>query len=292
VIDAMDSDIDFFGLRHLDGTGLFAFEVSPVLSRLDGRLYGGTAIGVSIAVAELATDRPAVWMTTQFVSTVATGAIVAVGVEILAPGKRTNQVRITGTGPDGSLVFASLGATGRHPDDAVVAAFDSRPTVSSPADSESWTSPFAGMRELFAADDGTLPERPSTGQFDRLLEMRGAHVSDHPDPGPGRVCVWARRRDGGPVTAAIAAYIADMVPMSISRGLGKLALGSSLDNTIRIGAFRPTEWVLLDLRPHLAAGNYGHGTVHVWDTDGHLLGTASQTTSFRTVDPADLPFRR
>ena len=69
-------------------------------------------------------------------------------------------------------------------------------------------------------------------------------------------------------------------------------MGTSLDNSIRVGEFVDTEWVLLDLRPHLAAGDYGHGTVHVWSEDRRLLATASQTASMMRFDPADPPWRR
>jgi hypothetical protein len=95
-------DIDFLGLERLRGTGYFEFTVTSQLSRLDGRLYGGTAIAVSVAVAELVSERSALWMTTQFVSTVETGTPVGVEAEILAPGKRTNQVRVTGKSPTGA----------------------------------------------------------------------------------------------------------------------------------------------------------------------------------------------
>jgi acyl-CoA thioesterase len=84
----------------------------------------------------------------------------------------------------------------------------------------------------------------------------------------------------------VAAYLADMVPMSVARALGVIAGGTSLDNTIRMGGFVDTEWILLDLRPHLAVGGYGHGVAHVWSRDGHLLATASQTASMIVFDPA------
>ena len=99
-----------------------------------------------------------------------------------------------------------------------------------------------------------------------------------------------RRRDGGPITPAIAAYMADMVPMSVAHACGVLAGGTSLDNSIRIGTFVETDWVLLDLRPHLAVGDYGHGAAHVWSRDGHLMATASQTASMMRFDPANAPW--
>ncbi|MDZ7733195.1 MAG: thioesterase family protein [Acidimicrobiia bacterium] len=81
-----------------------------------------------------------------------------------------------------------------------------------------------------------------------------------------------------------------MVPLSVAHALSVIAGGISLDNTIRIGPFVETEWILLDLRPHLAVGGYGHGVAHVWSVDGHLLATASQTASMLVFDPADLPW--
>ena len=106
-VPRMPSDADFLGLTPLDEAGRFHFRVVNHLSRLDGHLYGGTAIAVSIAAAEIVSERPAVWMTTQFVATAPPGAEVHVHAEVLAPGRRTNQVRVTGTSTDGDVMFAS-----------------------------------------------------------------------------------------------------------------------------------------------------------------------------------------
>jgi acyl-CoA thioesterase len=126
--------------------------------------------------------------------------------------------------------------------------------------------------------------------FITVVEMRHAPVTAHPDAGRGRVCLWVRRKDGTPITPALAAYLADMVPMSIARACGVVAGGTSLDNTIRIGSFVESEWVLIDLRPHLAVGDYGHGAAHVWSEDGHLMATASQTASMLHFDIANPPW--
>jgi acyl-CoA thioesterase len=66
-----------------------------------------------------------------------------------------------------------------------------------------------------------------------------------------------------------------------------LGAGTSLDNTIRIGAAAETEWILLDMRPNLAVGGYGHGVANVWTEDGRLLAVASQTASMMAlgIDP-------
>lgn len=284
----MQVDTDFFGLRN-HGQGRYAFTVEDHLARLDGKLYGGTAIGVSVATAEHVTERSPLWMTTQFVSTVGHGATVEVQVEVLAPGRRTNQVRVTGTAPDGQVVFASLGATGHHRAEGVTGEFESMPTVSAPDDAASVANPFAAMAEAAGVELGEGFREMRSG-FATAVEMRSAIVEHHPDPGPGRTCLWIRRRDRGTITPAIAAYLADMVPMSIARAAAVMAGGTSLDNTIRIGDFTPTEWLLVDLRPHLAVGDYGHGIAHLWSEDGHLLGTASQTASMIRFDPDNPPW--
>lgn len=283
----MPTDATFFGLTPEPEQGRSTFAVIDRLTRLDGRLYGGTAIGVSVAAAEAATERPALWMTTQFVSTVELGATVSVRAEVLAAGRRTAQVRVTATSESGETIFASLGATGRYRADGLTGEFERCPSVDPPAEAERWATPFTGLAKAAGIQDLTL--MPSASGFSAAIEMREPAVHDHPDPGPGRVCLWVRRADRVMVTPAVAAYLADIVPMGVAHALGVLAGGTSLDNTIRVGGFEPTEWILLDLRPHLAVGGYGHGIVHVWSESGHLLATASQTASMIEFDPTMLP---
>ena len=295
--DAFDrrhqSDASFLGL-HPEGDGLFRFVVEDRLSRMDARLYGGTAIAVSIATAEELTRRSVLWMTTQFVATAAQGAEIAVKAEVLAPGRRTNQVRITGTDATGAAVFASLGATGHHREGGMTGEFERMPTVAPPAAGDPAANPFAVMAKAAGVDrpDGPQaqpPAPPRDNGFASVIEMRAAEVTSHPDAGPGRVCLWLRRKDRHPITPALAAFMADMVPMSVALACGAMAGGTSLDNSIRIGTFVETEWILLDLRPHLAAGDYGHGTAHIWSEDGHLMATASQTASMVRFDPTQPP---
>jgi acyl-CoA thioesterase len=280
----METDEEFLGLEAVDRSGTFRFRVVNRLARMDRHLYGGTAIAVSMRAAELTTDRPTRWMTTQFVATAPPEEEITVTVEVLAPGRRTNQVRVSGSDHEGSIMFASLGATGLAKDGGLTGCFETMPDVSSPEDSRIWTTPFDGMAELAEAAE-RLPARAAEVGFTSVTDFRAPQVTWHPDPGPGRLCVWARRKDRVPMTPALVAFVADMVPLSVAAATRTIAGGLSLDNSIRIGPFEPTEWVLLDLRPHLADGGYGHGSVHVWNEQGHLLATASQTASMFRFDP-------
>lgn len=281
----MNGDAEFLGLTESgDEAGRYGFTVVERLSRPDGFLYGGTAIAVSVAAAEAVSDRKTVWMTTQFVSSVAQDSQVSVHAEVLAGGKRTNQVRVTATSEDGDIVFASLGATAAERPDALNGVLESAPKVKGPDQGDTGVSPFQSMTKA-AGFEGDLPRMPLAG-FMLASEM---HVASGID-GDAGLCLWARRRDRLPITPAIAAFLADLVPMGISHGLGVMAAGTSLDNTIRIGSFTEPEWVLIEIRPHFAANGYGHGTAHVWDPDGNLLATASQTASMFVFDPANLPW--
>ncbi|MBX7161503.1 MAG: thioesterase family protein [Acidimicrobiia bacterium] len=284
----MRSDVDFLGLVPDEAPGRFGFSVVDRLARLDGRLYGGAAIAISVAVAEITTARSPLWMTTQFVATAPLGTEMVAHAEVLAGGKRTNQVRVTGTGPGGDVVFASLGATGHHRAGGITGEYENGPVVTPPAESQVWASPFDGIARAAGYSEDVIPALPATG-FAAAVEMRGPEIIQHPDPGAGRMCIWARMRDSDVVTPAMAAFLADMVPMSIAVAVGAIVGGTSLDNTIRMGAFVDTEWVLLDLRPHLAVGDYGHGVAHVWSEDGRLLATASQTASLFRFDTDHLP---
>lgn len=276
------TDKEFLGIEPGAEEGRSRFRVRNHLSRLDSKLYGGTAIAVSLATAAELTGRSPLWMTTQFVSTAPADAVIDVLTEVLAPGRRTNQVRVTATDESGATMFASLGATGHHRDDGLYGTFEHPPVVSSPEDSESSGGPFAAM--LRNAGITEMPQLPSGVGFASVVEFREPEVIRHPDPGPGRICMWVRRRDRVPLTPATAAFIADMVPLSVAHGAGLVAGGISLDNTIRVGAFAPTEWVLVDLRAHLAAGGYGHGAAQLWNEDGELMATASQTASMFRFD--------
>lgn len=279
----MPSDSEFLGLSPTDDHGGFRFTVQNHLARMDRHLYGGTAIAVSITASEIVTERSALWMTTQFVSTAPPEEEITVSTEVLAGGHRTSQVRVTGTNPSGAVMFASLGATGHHRDGGLAGIFEHAPVVDGPEDGVPWATPFTGMARHLRFD-GELPPPPTDVGFVSVMELREPTVHEHPDPGPGRLCVWVRRRDRQPVTPAMAAYMADMVPLSLSAACGTMALGISLDNSIRIGAFEETEWVLIDLRPHLAVGDYGHGVAHIWSRNGRLLATASQSAALRRID--------
>lgn len=260
------ADAELLGIRFDEGAGRGSFALRAGLLRHDGALYGGTAIAASVVAMEAATDREAQWVTTQFVATAQEGETIDLRTEVLASGRRTAQVRVTGTVQD-RVVFAALGSTGVRKPDGLSGQFERMPEVTGPEDAgEVWPGP-------------RLPHMSHDGTFRRAVEHRPARLPE----GPGPVLMWSRFIDGRTMTPAGLAFVADMVPLAIARGAGKIGAGTSLDNSMRFGEVPEMEWVLLELRGNLAAGGYGHGLVLVWSQEGQLLAVGSQTASMSFI---------
>ena len=251
------SDISWLGLeRH--GAGDWSFELTPPLSRMDGKLYGGTGIAVAVATMEAETARQTLWVTVQFAGTADIGERIDCRVEELAGGRRTSQLRLTATAGD-RVILAALGATGTHRESPAEIQVGAMPDVPAPDECAPW-----GHRWHQA-------EVPQVGWL-LIGEMREVELSGD------RFAVWGRMR-GQPHTRATIAFLADMVPSAVVRAAGLMGAGTSLDNSMRFGRFTETEWVLIDFDPWFAGGGYLHGGARVWAEDGTLLGYASQTAS-------------
>lgn len=264
------ADLELFGIE-LREEGRATFELTSLLARHDGRLYGGAAIGVAVALAEAVTGRRALWSTVQFISSASkVGDRFDCTVEQLATGRRTSQVRVRAFVGDVE-VFCALGANAHHKDGAVSGFFEQPPAVVTPEEAP----PFQ-----FPMPPEMLEARGPIRSI-RLMEMRLAPSVD-PDA-PATSHLWARI-PGRPATSAVLAYLADMVPMSVVRAAGRMGGGTSLDNTIRFGRPAETEWVLLDMRPHVAHGGFGTGTGLLWSVGGELVAVGSQTSSLHVFD--------
>lgn len=262
--DDMTASTPLLDVEH-HGDGRSSLVLSPPLTRLDGKLYGGTGLALVIAAMEEATGRQALWATAQFVGSGRVGDRLDCHAEVLAHGRRSSQVRVTIT-IDGRTTVTGLGSTGTPKDDALTGQFPPLPAVVPP----DAAAPF-DLRLPF-----TMPPAGQRGWFD-IVELRDAQRED-----AGTLALWARLDRA--LDRAGLAFVADVGPMGIARAAGRAAFGMSLDNSIRFGPSPDTEWVLLDLDPHLAAGGWGHGAVRVWAEDGTLLAIASQTATMTLVD--------
>jgi acyl-CoA thioesterase len=243
------------------------FVLTPDLARHDGALYGGTGAAAAVMVMEAATQRDALWVTTQFVAQARVGEDIDVEARVLAAGKRIAQLEVVARVGD-RVIFTALGATAHPRPDGLTGQYDEMPRVTPPDHSP----------PLHRGSGA--PEMRDLG-FSRNLEFREAILDE---PGTRAMALWARltppRLD---LTRAGVAYLSDMVPGAIARAAGKLGGGFSLDNALRFGDVRHAEWVLLHLRGEVATHGYGHGSFTAWSSDGVLLATGSQTASMTHV---------
>lgn len=246
-------------------TGRFTLDMK--LCRPDGGLFGGTAIAASTTCMEAATDAPAVWITTQYVSTARVGSVVELDTTVVARGKRINQVQVTGH-VGGDLMFSSVGSTALPREGGIEGQFVEMPTVAPPDAAGDY---FPGP-----------PQMRRDPNFFRAAEFRSVELTEMEKRTKGSFVLWARVT-GEPATPAIIGYLADMSPTAVARGAGKMGGGTSLDNSMRFGPDTDSEWVLMEMHGHLAVGGYGHSSIHIWSPDGVLLGYGGQTSNMRHI---------
>jgi acyl-CoA thioesterase len=266
-------DIDESGTRS-------SFLLQPPLLRHDGAIYGGTAIAASMMAMEAASQRDVLWVTTQFVAPAPNGRAIEMHAEVLASGKRTAQVRVTAT-IDGEVMYASLGSTGTARENGLTGQFETMPVVTPPEDSAP------------RMQGPPRAEAPTEPGWARECEYLVPDILSTERAGDGTMAMWTRFRSGRPMSPAQIAFAADMVPVAIARGAGRMGAGTSLDNSMRFVGGSDTEWALLELQGNMASGGYGHGIVRVWSQSGKLLATGSQTASmiyiFSDGDPPPFP---
>ncbi len=255
------SDLEWLGLERT-GDGHWTFELTPGLSRLDGKFYGGTGVAVATAVTEAETGRRALWSSVQFVASAATGDRLDCRVEVVASGRRTSQVRVSGWHQE-RLVFSGLGAAGEVRPGTVEAAFGEMPELPSPEHCPKWA-PLAFL--------GDTAGRPG---WLGVTDARAANATGS---------MWMRL-EGRPLTTAAMGFLADVVPNGVLRAAGRLGAGTSLDNTVRFGRQPHGDWMLVEVEPHVVSGGYVHGAARLWTQDGTLLGVASQTAGVMLFDP-------
>lgn len=263
------ADLDLIAFEPGASTQEGSFELTADLTRHDGVLYGGTGAAATVMAMEAATQRDATWVVTQFVAPARTGDRIRWVAQTVAEGRYVAQVQVTATVGD-RLVFCGLGASGHPRPDGLTGQFETMPAVTPPEDSPS------------------LGQSPTVPTFDARsvrsnMELREATFGTRRPA--GRVALWARLTAGADLTRAGLAYLADRVPMAITRAAGRRAPGVSLDNCVRFAALPSTQWVLFDLRGQVASLGYGHGSFTTWSQEGALLACGSQSATMTRMRP-------
>jgi acyl-CoA thioesterase len=267
---------------HPDDPSALSIVVTPSLCRVDGRFYGGAALAAAMVATEAATGREALWSSTQLVAVADLGERIRIDVEILASGRSADQVQVRGTVED-RVVFNAVGAAATRRPDGMHGTGQEMPRVPPPEDCESW-----GVSREMADDRARAEHRPVVGHH-LVSEHRDAPLLDAAAARPGRMTVWARftgelQASFPHMTPAGVGFVADLVPLAVTRSCGVDGAGTSLDNSLRVGEPVDCEWVLLDIEAHVAVGGFGHGHVHVWSPDGRMLATGSQSARLFSLE--------
>jgi acyl-CoA thioesterase II len=268
--------VTWLGLEATDDPLRFRLPVAPRLSTGGGFLFGGAGLAAATAALEVATGRPLVWASAQYLSYARPPSVLDIEVALAVTGRQISQARATGR-VDDAEIFTVNAALGRRPFEAA-GSWAIRPDVPGPDDCPG--------RHLDPHHDDTIMS---------TIEMRLAEARQMDDldgtPGDGRSAVWARVPDLD-ISAVTLGVLGDWVPFGIGQALGARAGGNSLDNSLRVVDLVPTDWVLLDIRVHAVAHGFGHGLVHLWAEDGSLLATASQSAIVRYWSGEGPPRRR
>jgi len=266
--------LTFYGLRPTEDPRRWQL---PVVSRLlsgMGALFGGCGLGSAIEALERTTERPVVWAAAQFQSFARPPATVDIEVTEAVRGHQTSQARAVGR-VDGEEIFTVNAALGRREVD-LTGSWAIMPEVPPPDD--------CPPRQLMDRHRNTIME-----SIDSRIAV-GRPIEELPAaPGDGRSALWVRMPGLDLTEASLLAIFGDYVPFGIGQALGQRAGGQSLDNTIRIAHRVPADWVLADVRVHAVVDGFAHGLVHLWNQDGVLLGTASQSTIVRRHREGDRP---
>ena len=254
----------FLGLERVNETR-FSLPLRPALSGGGGSLFGGVGLAAGMAALAEAAQKPMVWATGQFLSLTQGLKAVEIDVSLPAVGRHVTQGQVQGR-HGAQPIFTVLGALGQRPE-AGAGTWVERPRAPAPE-----TCPRIDRRHR----EETLHQ---------AIELRRAHgmfgFSQEGDPsGCGRNLLWARM-PGYTIDAVALAIIADYMPSVLGDALESQVFCTSLDNTLRLGRPRSTEWVLCDNRMTYTEGGFGYGTGYLWSEGGDLLATATQSMIVR-----------
>lgn len=262
----------WLGLQPTHNPQRWVLPVTDGIATRGRFLFGGCGLGAGVAALEQTTGRPLVWATAQYLSYAMIDEIVDLDVTVAVEGSATSQARLVASVGEREIltVNGALGAKD-HPATGQYMEF---PDVPQAADCPERPPRPEDERSIMTRLDMRLAKGQ---QWD---DLEGNPVTD------GRTAMWVRLpSDDGTeieISAAALAILGDYVPFGISQSQGTWWPSNSLDNTVRIVALVPTEWVLVDIRVEGIASGFGHGTVYLWATDGTLLATASQSAILRS----------
>ncbi len=230
-----------------------------------GSLFGGVGLAAGVVTLEQATAKPIVWATGQYLSITQQPAVLDLEAVLPAVGRNVTQGRVVGHLDDQEIITI-LGACGQRPA-AVAGTWSTMPSVPRPEDSEI----------LARHHDGdSLHDHVEVRIARGMFGFSGAGTPS----GDNTTQLWIRMPEVEHDAGALA-IIADYMPSSLGNAFGSMMGCTSIDNTIRIAQRADSDWVLCDNHIEHVGDGFGYGVVNMWNEDGVLLATASQTMIVR-----------
>jgi acyl-CoA thioesterase-2 len=251
---------EFLGMSRRDES-VWTFNVTERLVTPRKFLFGGCGLAAGIVALEEASGRPTIWASAQYLSYAMFESEVTVTTQLAVIGNNVTQARASAVseGREILTVNAALG-TGELSAPSPL----TMPNVPGPDECPPIERPFDIDGSVFQYLESRVARRnPQVG-------VEGAHFAWPP-------AIWSRIPGHVDPCAATLAIFGDYVAGGVSQLVGQPMMGRSLDNTIRVAALEPTEWVLCEINMHALAGGFAHGNGFLWSQSGTLLATASQS---------------
>ena len=212
-------------------------------------------MAAAVEAAEKFTEKPLVWATTQFISGGMLGDKVKIEVEQLGGGRTISQVRVVNSVGDRLLQHTTAALGGRE--ELREHQFVKMPDVRAPQN--------CSFREdnPFDKDDDLASRFERRSAFE--CEVTGV---EH---------MWVRPTGNVAIQASMLGITSDFILGAHEMHRGNHRAAKSLDNTLRIYAIQPTEWILCVSHISGFVNGVAHGVMYQFAEDGTLLATSSQT---------------
>ncbi|MGD1935511.1 MAG: acyl-CoA thioesterase [Candidatus Phaeomarinobacter sp.] len=212
---------------------------------------GGLAMAAAVEALERTTGKPLLWATIQFLSHGFLDDEIDIDAKTVGGGRNVTQMMATLSKGD-VVLQRVIGALGERPNGRGDV-FVSMPDVPPPGG----CAPKAD--DAFGRPDNLL------AQFERRTAIE--------DNDRGLECMWMRPLFDAEVNAPLLALMSDFFLGAHPATRG----GTSLDNTLRVHATVPSEWVLCVTQFAGFVRGAVHGSQHMFSQDGVLLTSSSQT---------------
>ena len=263
------SSAEFLDMHHPLDTHRWQLPIVERTTGGGGSLFGGVGLAAGVIALEQATEKPIVWATGQYLGITQQPASLDLELSLPAIGRNVTQGRVVGylsNSEPRREIITVLGACGSRP----------------PVAQGLWLKPPKVKAPMNCPSLDGHHDDPSLHDHLEIRLARGmfGFSGDGEPSGDGGNSLWVRMPNVQHDRGALA-IIADYQPSALGNALGQFMSCTSIDNTIRYANQANSDWVLCENHMDFVGDGFGYGSVNMWNQDGVLLATASQTIIVR-----------